>query len=195
MSRMSVHIADATDVTRPSDLIRLRYGLLQMEWVQALQPGRQRLVVDAIARELLFPLAQARLGAPRLPPRSRKQTLRKRAPGGGRPPATSRHVLAGDVERALRGVGVNPGRWRHAGMGAADGELNSPLLTVLAMSWELATEVPGVSGALGRPGKLLRDLRRSGAGQNRWRLTTPPTLGDPLTQADIARMRAQGFIR
>lgn len=159
---------DVGDVSRTSDYGRLRFGFVRMDWLKKMPIAQQRLVMKRLATALLFPLAQARMGAPPVPSKARKAVGRKRAPGGGRPPAATLHILAGDVERALREVGVPPGRWRFSGKGEADGERNSPLLEVLALCWELATETPG------KPGVVLRDLRRMGASPNRWELLPTP---------------------
>ena len=157
-------IDDAGNVTRGTDLNRLRLGLARMDWVKALPGARRRPTVDALAAALLPAVAFARLGAPPMPPKARKAVGRQRAPGGGRRPNVTGHILASDVERALREVRVSPGRWRFNGKSKADGERNSPMLDVLALCWQLATEAPGT------PGVVLRDLRRMGALPNRWEL-------------------------
>lgn len=157
-------IDDAGNVAHGTDLNRFRLGLARMDWVKVPASVRRHPTVDALAAALLPAIAFARLGAPPMSPKARKAVGRQRTPGGGRPPALTRHVLAGDVERALRKVRVSPGRWRFNGEGKADGERNSPLLDVLALCWQLATEAPG------KPGVVLRDLRRMGALPNRWEL-------------------------
>ena len=164
MTRPGFQVSDAADVAMPGDYDRLRLGLARMAWVKALPGARAHQVLDALAHALLFPLAQARMGAPvvRLRPKVTATASRKRKPGGGRHPDVVKHILASDVERALRGLNLPAGRWRHAGRGAAGGGKNAPLLDVLALCWELVTEAPG------NPGVKLRDLRRLGAGRNRW---------------------------
>ena len=168
MSSPSFRVADADDVARTSDYGRLRLSLARMDWLKKLPVVRQRAVVDSLATALLFPLAQARMGAPPVPSKARKAVGRQRAPGGGRRPNVTAHILASDVERALRAVRVSPGRWRFGGKGKVDGERNSPMLDVLALCWQFATEAPG------KPGVVLRDMRRMTVKRNGWRLLPSP---------------------
>ena len=167
MRRLVFRIADAADVAHPGDYNRLRLGLARMEWVKALPGAARYRTVDALAAALLFPVAQARLGAPPIPPRAWREVSRKRKPGGGRRPDVTRQVLASDVERALRGAGVRAGRWRID-------RRSSPLLEVLTLCWEVVT------GAPGKPGVIVRDMRRITAKRHYW----PLLPSRPMTAAD-----------
>ena len=148
-------------------------AICAMEWVQRLPVEDRCHTVKALATALLDPITFARMGVPKGSSKVRATAGRKRAPGRGRPPAYARHVLAGDVRRAMLAAGIKPGRWRIAGKGAADGEMNSPFFVVLAFCWELATETAE------KPGIKLHDLRRMGAGLNKWHLM--PKLSRPMT--------------
>ena len=167
MTRPGFQVADAADVARPGDLGSLRLGLARMEWVKALPPAVRHPTLDAVAAALLPAIAFARVGAPPMPPTSRKAAGRQRAPGGGRRPNVTGHILASNVERALQAAGVPSGRWRVEGR-------SSPLLEVLALCWRIVTGEPG------KPGAALRDMRRMTIKRNGWR----PLPTRPMTAAD-----------
>jgi len=145
-----------------------------MAWLKALPAARQRAVMDGLADELLFPLAQARMGAPFVRAAERIIIGRKRKPGGGRRPDVTRTVLASDVKRALLAVGVRAGRWR------VDGQ-SSPLLEVAALCWQLATSPPGGRGI------LIRDQRRMTVTGRGWTLlpNRPMSLADRRWLRDL----------
>jgi hypothetical protein len=122
-------IADATKV---NDLNRLRLGLAQMAWCKILFKGREK--IYQLAELLVEPVRHARVGAPPIAPKVRKQHARQRAPGAGRKPATARGVLAGDVRRAMEVIGLPNGAWHNGGSQGA-----SPALQVLRLCWFIAS--------------------------------------------------------
>lgn len=157
MSGPSFRVADADDVAHCTDLNYLQLGLARMDWIKALPDATRWPTVDVLAAALLPAIAFARLGAPSMPPTAHKAVNRQRAPGGGRRPNVTGHMLASDVERALLAVGLPVGRWRVE-------KQSSPLLEVMALCWWIVTGMPG------KPGAVLRDMRRMTVKRKGWRL-------------------------